>query len=103
MDGATLEANTFRTPTRILVPKLLAGRAGWKRKAGERKRKLKAARDRIRDLEVSRDLWRARAAAAEGQAAELRAQLQQAEPARDAARAEADDLRAQLKKKPPRS
>lgn len=100
MDGATLKVNTFRTPTRILVPKLLASRAGWKRKAGERKRQLKAARIRNRDLHVSRDLWRARAAAAESRAAELHAQLEQ-ERAR--ARAEADDLREQLKKKSPRS
>lgn len=103
MDGATLDPAAFRTPQRILIPKLLTSRAGWKRKAGERKRKLKAARIRCRDLETSRDRWRARAEAAEGQAAELRGQRDQARQELTAAQATADSLRDELKKKlPPR-
>ena len=97
MDGATLDPAAFRTPQRILVPKLLTSRAGWKRKAGDRKRKLKAARIRCRDLEASRDRWRARAEVAEGQAAEL----DQARQELAAAQAAADSLRAELKKKSP--
>jgi hypothetical protein len=101
MDGATVDPAAFRTPPRILVPKLLASRAGWKRKAGERKRQLKAARIRQRDLEVSRGRWRARAGAAERQATDLRSQLEQAQQDRAAARAAADTLRDELKKKSP--
>jgi chromosome segregation ATPase len=79
MDGSTPETTTFRTPQRILIPKLLTSRAGWKAKAGERKRQLKAARIRSRDLETSRTRWRERATAAEQQVADLRSQLQQAQ------------------------
>ena len=57
MDGAALKTSAFRTPPRILIPKLVASRDGWKTKAGERKRRLKAARIRIRDLQASRDGW----------------------------------------------
>src|SRR5271165_511537 len=104
MDGVTVDPAVFRTPQRILIPKLLASRAGWKRKAGERKRQLKAAQIRKRDLEASRDCWRVRAATAEHQAAALRSQLVQAQQDLAAARALADTLREELKKKalPPR-
>jgi len=44
----------FQTPPRILIPKLVASRDGWKSKAGARKKALKAAQIRIRDLEASR-------------------------------------------------
>jgi hypothetical protein len=98
MDGATLNPVAFRTPPRILIPKLVASRDGWKRKAGERKRRLKAARIRIRDLEASRDHWRERVIAAEHRAGEQRRQLEQELAA---ARAEADMLRDELKKKLP--
>lgn len=99
MDGTTLDRPTFQTPARILIPKLVASRAGWKRKAGERKRRLKAARIRIRDLEASRGRWRERASAAEREVCELRQQREQTQQALAAANAEADRLRDDLKKK----
>jgi 2-succinyl-5-enolpyruvyl-6-hydroxy-3-cyclohexene-1-carboxylate synthase len=96
MDGATLASSGFLTPPRILIPKLVASRDGWKDKAGKRKRKLKAAHVRIRDLEVSRDRWHERATAAEAQVIELRRQQEQAQ-------ATAEQLRDELEKKlPPR-
>ena len=67
----------FLTPTRILVPKLLKSRDGWKAKAGERKRKLKAATVRLRDLEASRAGWRERAEAAERELARVNGELDQ--------------------------
>jgi hypothetical protein len=79
MDGATLASPVFLTPPRILIPKLVASRDGWKDKAGQRKRRLKAAQVRIRDLEVSRDRWQERATAAEAQVSELRRQQEQAQ------------------------
>lgn len=99
MDGTTRDCPTFQTPARILIPKLVASRAGWKGKAGERKRRLKAARIRIRDLEASRQRWRDRAEDAEGKVGELSQQLAQAQQEIATAQAEVDRLRDELKKK----
>jgi hypothetical protein len=99
MDGTTLDRPVFQTPARILIPKLVTSRDGWKRKAGDRKRRLKAARIRIRDLEASRERWRGRASAAERTACERGQQLEQSQQALAAATAEADRLRDALEKK----
>lgn len=48
----------FRTPARILIPKLVQSRDAWKAKADERKQQRKALEIRVRDLEASRDLHR---------------------------------------------
>jgi len=98
MDGPTLYCPTFQTPARILIPKLVASRAGWKGKASERKRRLKAARIRIRDLEASRQRWHDRADEAERQVEGVCQQLAQAQQALITAQAEADQLRDELKK-----
>ena len=71
MDGVLSETRRFRSPARILIPKLVSGRERWKSKAGERKQRLKSAQIRIRDLEGSRELWRERAERAERRLAEL--------------------------------
>jgi chromosome segregation ATPase len=97
MDGSTVAV--FRTPPRILIPKLLTSREGWKTKAGERKRRLKAARIRVRDLEASRARWHQRATDAQRQTAQLRSHLEQAQQQLADAHAEAEQLRADLKKK----
>lgn len=63
MDGsATMSeiVGTFRTPVRILLPKLLKSRDGWKAKSHQRKAQLKSAKVKIRDLLASRDMWRQR-------------------------------------------
>ena len=103
MDGAAVKNGTpgFQTPPRILIPKLVKSRDGWKQKANARKRKLKAAKVRVRDLEASRDSWRERALAAEKASRDL-----QGEQAKKAdvvvadvvARAEAQQLGGDLKK-----
>lgn len=100
MDGATVDRPMFQTPPRILIPKLVAGREGWKSKAGDRKKRLKAAGIRIRDLEASRQGWRERARAAAVEVRELREQLRQAQQAV----VEADRLLDESQKKwtPPR-
>lgn len=87
----------FRTPPRILIPKLVAGRDGWKRKADDRKRRLKSAKIRIRDLDASRARWRARAEDAEAKIDALRRELAQAREA--LAAAEAERLRDESKKR----
>ena len=99
MDGATLDRPTFQTPARILIPKLVLSRDGWKVKAGERKRRLKATQIRLRDLEASRQRWHDRADEAERAAGEMRQQLDQAQQTLAAARVEADQLRDELKKR----
>jgi len=50
----------FRTPPRILIPKLVESRDAWKAKATERKAQRKALQIRVRDLEASRDQHRQR-------------------------------------------
>lgn len=96
MEGATSTVPTFRTPTRILVPKLVKSRDGWKAKANERKKRLKAARIRMRDLEASRQVWRQRAETAEEQVAGSQQQHAQEVAA---LRAEIECLKDELKKK----
>lgn len=99
MDGEAALTSTFLTPARILIPKLVAGRERWKAKAGKRKRLLKAAQVRIRDLNASRAGWQKRAQDAErcdgGGASEVETMRQELA----AARAEIDRLRDELKKK----
>jgi chromosome segregation ATPase len=98
MDGVQGEVRGFRSPARILIPKLVVGRDRWKEKAGERKRRLKSLQIRIRDLEGSRELWRERAEAAERRAAELERAAAAASKELAALRDESSALRDELKK-----
>ena len=66
-DAATPSADSFLTPPGILIPKLLRSRDGWKRRAHERKRRLKTLTVRVRDLEASRARWKERARQAQTQ------------------------------------
>lgn len=96
MDGAATMSEIrekYRTPTRILLPKLLKSRDDWKAKSDARKVKLKAAQIKIRDLTISRELWRGRAEQPPTQASQVQEQLQQALRERDEARAELDELK----------
>ena len=82
MDGTATMSNirqSFRTPLRILLPKLLKSRDDWKAKSDQRKAALKAARITIRDLTASRALWRQRSAQRDAEIRQLRQQLEQSE------------------------
>ena len=82
MDGtATMSEirRTFRTPVRILLPKLLKSRNDWKTKSDERKAKLKSAQTKIRDLSASRAMWRERAEHFEEDNRQLRERAERAE------------------------
>jgi chromosome segregation ATPase len=83
MDGNTMTMSdirqTFRTPLRILVPKLLKSRDGWKAKSDRRKAKLKAAKIKIRDCSASRDMWRERAERLAQENRQLRERLEHSE------------------------
>lgn len=79
MDGtATMSEirQTFRTPLRILVPKLLKSRDDWKTKSDRRKAELRSAKIKIRDLSASRDKWRERTERLEEQHATLQERLE---------------------------
>lgn len=54
-------SSTFRTPPRILIPKLVKSRDAWKAKAAARKAQRKALEIRVRDLEASREFHQLRA------------------------------------------
>lgn len=95
MDGSaeTTSATEFRTPPRILIPKLVSSRDKWKAKATIRKRQLHKEKIHSRDLTLSRRRWKERALTAEGELQQLRLQLQRAEA--DLAQAHADIARLQ--------
>ena len=93
MDGATLKTSAFQTPPRILIPKLVKSRDGWKTKANDRKKRLKTAHIRIRDLVNSRKNWKDQANVAENRMAELERQLEQAQQDLAAVRTENDALK----------
>ena len=88
MDGTLTMSKiqeTFRTPTRILLPKLFQSRDGWKAKSHLRKAQLKSATINIRDLSASRERWRQQTQQLDEQNKQLRERLEQVERERDAA------------------
>ena len=96
MDGSATMAEireTFRTPVRILLPKLLKSRSGWKAKSDRRKAELKAAKIKIRDVSASRDRWRQQAEQFAEEACQLRQRAEQAEREREAALAQLEDAK----------
>jgi multidrug resistance efflux pump len=90
MDGrATMSeiVETFRTPVRILLPKLLKSRDDWKAKSHQRKAQLKSAKVKIRDLSASRDMWRQRTELLQEDNRQLQEQLERAQRDLEQARA----------------
>lgn len=75
-----MTTRAFRTPPRILIPKLVQSRDTWKAKATDRKAQRKALEIRVRDLEASRDLHRQRAEQLQQRIAQLETQLDAARP-----------------------
>jgi hypothetical protein len=75
----TTPATDFRTPPRILIPKLARSRDQWKAKATARKKQYRKEKIHSRDLEISRQRWKERALLAEQELQELQQQLQRAE------------------------
>ena len=75
----TTAANDFRTPPRILIPKLARSRDQWKAKATARKNQYRNEKIHSRDLAYSRARWKERALDAEQKLQELHEQLQHAE------------------------
>jgi chromosome segregation ATPase len=101
MDGtATMSEirDNFRTPVRILLPKLLKSRDGWKAKSHQRKAELKTAKIKIRDLLASRNKWRERAKQLQEDKQQLQERLAQAEREVEQARAAVLELE-EVKKK----
>ena len=99
MDGTrTASSLLFRSPPRILIPKLVHSRDTWKAKAGRRKRQLKAAQIRCRDLGLSRQRWKTRALASEQRVQQLEQELAQANQQLAQAHAQVASLQEELKK-----
>jgi hypothetical protein len=100
MDSAskTITKGDFRTPPRILIPKLVDSRDKWKAKATARKRQYRQEKIRSRDLLCSRQLWKERALAAEQQLLEVHQQLQRTAADRALARSELAQLQDDSKK-----
>ena len=101
MDGTTDLTHlrrTFRTPLRILLPKLLQSRHDWKAKSQRRQAQLKAAQVKIRDLTASRDRWRQQAQQLQEHHRQLRQRLEQAERLQQTTQAELQQLQDAQKK-----
>jgi chromosome segregation ATPase len=101
MDGVSTMTEirqTFRTPLRILVPKILKSRDDWKAKSDRRKVQLKSSQIKVRDLTLSREHWRQTAEAAQEEVRELREQLQQSQNELAQTRAALTDLQEAKKK-----
>jgi uncharacterized protein (DUF3084 family) len=96
----TQAAPAFRSPPRILIPKLVESRDKWKAKAGRRKKELKKAQIRARDLAASRKGWKERALAAEQELQALRQQHDECRRDLEAAQAEVARLTEAQKKGP---
>lgn len=100
MDSPTepMATSDFRTPPRILIPKLVSSRDKWKAKATDRKRLYRKERIRSRDLALSRQRWKDRALAAEQKLQELQQQHQRAGAELRQARSQIVQLREGAKK-----
>jgi predicted nucleic acid-binding Zn-ribbon protein len=68
---------SFRSPPRILIPKLCRSRDAWKAKAQLRGSQLKTLQVRVHDVCLSRDSWRQRAEDAHQQVLQLQDEVQQ--------------------------
>ena len=101
MDGAATMSEirqTFSTPIRILLPKLLKSRNDWKAKSHQRKAQLKSMKIKSRDLSASRDMWRQRTEQLQKEIHQLQERLERAERERDATRAAVTQLEDAQKK-----
>ena len=88
-DAATLDSTqTFLTPARILIPKLVRSRDGWKKRAGQRKSQAKTLAIRVRDLDASRTNWKERARRAEAELEQVQTQLRDSQTAVESLRQE---------------
>ena len=79
-------ATPFKTPARILIPKLVRSRDAWKTKANARKDQRKALEIRVRDLEASREHHRLHAEQLRIQVQQLQLENQQLQRQLDSAR-----------------
>lgn len=89
---------TFRSPPRILIPKLVKSRDNWKAKANQRNSALKKAQISNRDLSHSRNRWKQRAQDAEQQLRLVQQQREQTQRQLEQSREEVALLQAQEEK-----
>jgi chromosome segregation ATPase len=87
----------FRSPPRILIPKLVKSRDHWKASSLLRKHHLKLAQLKIRDLSRSRDTWKSRHRQLQEQNRELQEQNRELQEQFDRHRAELESAADQKK------
>jgi hypothetical protein len=75
----TTSASDFRTPPRILIPKLVHSRDRWKAKATAYKRQHRKEKIHSRDLSLSRQQWKDRALDAQHKLHDLQLQLERSQ------------------------
>jgi hypothetical protein len=75
MDGKLL--GRFRSPTYLVVSRLLEGRANWKNKCKEARKEIKRYKNRVNDIGKSRESWRQRAETSERELKVLRGELEE--------------------------
>ena len=56
-----MEGKTYLSPSRKLLPFFERSRDGWKRKCLNAKTRVKRLKNRVRQLEASREFWKQRA------------------------------------------
>jgi chromosome segregation ATPase len=69
--------NEFRTPVRILLPKILKSRDDWKAKCQLRRAQNKTLKIKVRDLVASRDSWRQKSEELQAQYDQLQGEYRQ--------------------------
>ena len=94
----TTPANDFRTPPRILIPKLVISRDKWKARATARKRQYRKEKIHSRDLSLSRRRWKDRALQAEQKLLEAQQQVQRCQADLAEAHSRIDQLQDESKK-----
>jgi hypothetical protein len=96
MDGAATMSeivNEFRTPVRILLPKILKSRDNWKEKCQRRRVQNKALQIKVRDLSASRDTWRQKFEELQGKYDQLQGEHCQVQQRLEAVECERDEAK----------
>jgi uncharacterized protein (DUF3084 family) len=96
MDGAATMSeivNEFRTPVRILLPKILKSRDDWKEKCQRRRAQNKTLKIKVRDLSASRDTWRQKSEELQAKYDQLHSEHRQLQQRLEAVERERDEAK----------
>ena len=100
-----MSCQEYKSPPHKLIKFFKESRDSWKITAKERRREIRDLKARIRDLEISRDLWKEKAKTTIEQVETTKDELQEVTQALNEAKAdqvllrkECDDLKKKLKR-----